>query len=139
MNQEDMDNCLKRSLLILACIVGVFVDSTAQIKYNYIVGPGNTTCDSLVLNQDDFSSKLEKIENARWRYSQSMHLNRPHGLRRADFYSCDVKTGYLVLLIDDQTSIYQNVPVDLWKEFTESPDPDRFIADKIKGTFDELK
>ncbi len=114
-------------------------DARAQIKYNYIVGPGKTTCDSLDLKGDDFSTVLEKLQNAKWRYSQSMHLHRPYGFRSADYYSCDVNTGYLVVLVDSTNYIYTRVPIDVWTKFTQSSDPDDFIDKDIKNKFDQIK
>lgn len=107
----------------------------AQVRHNYPVGPGKTTCDSLMVHDNDFEGNLEKITHATWRYTQSMHLNRPSGFRNAEFYSCDVQTGYLVILIDDKKYIYQKVPVSLWEEFTKTTDPDTFIRNKIVNKF----
>ena len=126
-----------RILIIIAIFTLVLKinPAEAQVKYNYLVGPGKTTCDSLVVHDNDFAGNLEKITHTTWRYTQSMHLNRPFGFRNADFYSCDVKAGYLVIQIDDKKYIYQKVPVSLWEEFTKTTDPDTFIKEKIENKF----
>ena len=113
--------------------------SNAQVKHNYLLGPQKTTCDSLDIQNGEPLKILQKIKDATWRYTQSIHLNRPYGFRHADFYSCDVQSGFLVIEIDDKNYIYEDVPVTLWEEFSKTIDPDGFIDDKIKGKFERLE
>ena len=136
-NNKDMSRILFIWMFLLLIQTGYPV--TAQVEHNYVVGPGKTTCDSLVILDNDFEGDLERITNTTWRYTQSMHLNRPYGFRSADFYSCDIKTGFLVLLIDKTKYIYQKVPVSLWEEFTKTNDPDTFIKDRIENKFTLLE
>ena len=124
-------------LLLIFLILPGFAG--AQVRHNYPVGPQKTTCDSLYLSDNDFTASLDRISHATWRYQQSIHLNRPYGFRRADYYSCDVKTGYLIVEIDTTKYIYMKVPVDLWEELTKSTDPDGFISTKIRDHFSQLK
>jgi hypothetical protein len=131
-----------KTLMMVAIFSLVLITITSaigQVKHNYIVGPGVTTCDSLGIMENDFNNYLEKIQAATWRYTQSMHMNRPYGFRKADFYSCDVITGFLVIEIDDDKYIYTAVPVSLWEEFTKTSDPDAFIKTNIEDKFEHLQ
>ena len=110
----------------------------AQVEHNYLVGPQKTTCDSLGKLPDDFSSAILKVENAGWRFQQNMKLNRPFGFRNAQYYSCNIQSGYLVILINKTRCIYKEVPLDLWNRLTESLDPDRFISANISNKFERL-
>lgn len=126
-----------RAIVILLLFFSM--SAAAQVRHNFPMGPQKTNCDTLVIRDNDFEASLQKIEGATWRYTQSMHLNRPFGFRSADFYSCDGQTGYLVIRVDEEKYIYMKVPVSVWEEFSKTSDPENFIKEKIDGNFSELK
>ena len=57
----------------------------------------------------------------------------------ARFYSCDGKSGYLVIKVDKKDIIYLEVPETKWKGLISSADINGFYDTEIKGYYDFIK
>ena len=106
--------------------------SGQEVEHNYLVGPQYTTCDSL---QDEFNNEEEAlflVENATYRSTSQFKINRAKGVRGAWYYSCDNKTGFLILLIDNNKHLFQYVSNKIWEQLTQTTDYKSFIMNNLK-------
>ncbi len=118
-----------------ACLLFLlpFMSHGQEVEHNFLVGPQITTCDSL---PEDFYNEDEAIylvENATFRSNAKFRINRSHGVKGGWYYSCDNKTGFLIILIDDQKHIFQFVPNETWDQLTKTTDFESFIINQLKS------
>ena len=116
---------------ILAIIIlGLSWRSYAQqVEHNYLVGPKNVTCDSLVLPSSDIAAVLIQLKEATYRYSKKFRLTRKIGLQGGEFYSCDGVKGYLIVRFDNQEVLYMNFSKVTWEFFTTSSNPEGYYLE----------
>jgi hypothetical protein len=108
-----------------------FLNGYPQVEHNYLIGPQYTTCDSLPESFSSIEEEISRIQQAKFRFTQQIKRQRPVGVRKAHFFSCNNQTGFLILLRDDSTCLVRNVRIDDWNELIRQTDPDQFIIKNI--------
>lgn len=109
------------------------VSALGQVEHNFRMDPQKTDCHLLPDSLLKMDSARFLIENATYRLKESITISRYYEPNSADYYSCDGKTGYLIVQESaDHFKIFSKIPVDLWEAFTSTNDPIGFYKDKIK-------
>ena len=103
-----------------------------DVEHNYLVGPQNTTCDSLPTSFYYEEEAIYLVEQASYRSTEQFKINRDYGVRGGWFYSCDNATGYLIILIDDHKHLFKMVPKEKWKQLTQTTDFESFIVNQLR-------
>jgi hypothetical protein len=109
--------------------------SAQEVEHNYPVGPQNTSCDSLNLVGLSGEKMIQFIEMSSFRFDQQFKISRISGIQAGHFYSCDGKTGYLILTIDKKKKLLVDLPKTIWDEFIQSSDLDGFYEKHISGHY----
>lgn len=104
-----------------------------EIEHNYLVGPQNTTCDSLPATFTDLEEAIALIENATFRSSEKFTLNRKFGVRGGWYYSCDNEKGYLIILRDNYKLLFHDVPKSTWDAFISTTDFESFMDENLRS------
>jgi hypothetical protein len=117
----------------------VSITAKAQVEHNYLVGPQNTSCDSLMLNSLTKEEAVKAIENTVFRFDQKFRISRTSGVRAGHFYSCDGMMGYLILTVNQKKIIYLEVPKTVWDEFISNPDLDGYYTGNIQNNYQVLE
>jgi len=110
-----------------------------EVEHNYPVGPQSTNCDSLDIQYLSFDQKLKAIEESVFRFNQNFKISRTSGVRAGHYYSCDGKTGLLILTVGKEKVIYEQIPRILWEKFIETTDLDGFFESNIKEKFPVIR
>ena len=116
-------------LLLLVCC------AKAQVEHNYLVGPQNTDCDSLDLSKANEAEAMDLIRKTKFRFDQHFDIRRNTGLQAGHFFSCDNKTGYLIIKSDGQNHLFVQVPMEIWEMMTSGGDPEGIFQEKIKSKY----
>ena len=124
-----------RLLLIFLFLFITNLYGYAQEKYNFKVAPQKVTCDSLQIKGKTLEESLKLITTATFRSDQQFKLSRPTGLHQADYYSCDGKTGFLVVTIDDRSEICDAVPKSIWDAFWTTSDLESFYQEEVREKY----
>ena len=56
-------------------------------------------------------------------------------LKKANFYSCDGKQGYLILKTSKMNYIFKSVPINVWSNFKEASSFGKFYNKNIRGKY----
>ncbi len=99
---------------------------------NMPVEPQNTDCHKLPETFQDLVEAIRLIKASRFGYQQDFKTTRRSGLMEASYYSCDFKSGYLIVRFDGQDHLYTQIPVEMWEQFRQTADIDGFYLNKIK-------
>jgi len=106
-----------------------------QVKHDYQIAPGVATCDSLNISGMNVLESILTIEKATFRFKQQFKISRVEGIRSARFYSCNIATGYLILIISKNEYIYFEVPKAKWDELISSSDINKYFIEEIKEMY----
>lgn len=112
--------------------------SGQEVEHNYPVGPSNTNCDSLRLEGLSSDEALEKITGTSFRFHQKFNYSRLSGVQAGQYFSCDGKSGFLLITVERKKSLYSQVPREIWNNLISSGDPDSFYQEKIMSVFPDL-
>ena len=113
-------------------IVALFIFRSGFTQERNFEVSSPSSCDNLPSYFENADAALSQIETVKFNTTESFRINRKRGLTSGQFYSCDNKTGFLVLEIDGQKVIYRSVEKTLWNELTSTNDPEGFIYQRIK-------
>lgn len=92
-------------------------------------------CDSLNKNFVSYEVALETIQSTTFRFSEKLNTSKSSWIKGAEFYSCDGKQGYFLLLTTKTTYIHKDVPKTLWNDLKKTESFGRFYKSKIKGRY----
>ena len=102
-----------------------------EVEHNYPVGPQTTNCDSLDLSKVASENHIVTIKSTTFRFDQTFKLTRRTGLKGGSFYSCDNKTGYLIIKYNEEEQLFADVEKEQWQELITSRDPEGYYLEKI--------
>ncbi len=75
------------------------------------------------------------IHNSSFTYVDKLNTSNSSWIRGARFYSCDNKTGFLIIVTDKQEYAHQNVPVEIWNRFKSASSFGSFYNQNIKNRY----
>lgn len=121
-------------------IIALFVTSLSSFaqEKNFVI-KNESDCSSLTENFNSKQEALNEIESKQFRDKQSFRINRKNGVKSGNFYSCDNSTGFLKLMIDDDTLLFVEVTKEIWEQLTQSNDPDYFVQTELMPQFWQIE
>jgi len=112
-------------LLILICFLSIAcVSSPPQ------------DCNLLNLNVSSYSEATALIKQAQFKVKEQQNMRSSGWIKRAEYYSCNGETGYLILHLDKgQNYLHQNLPLSVWKAFVNASSYGSFYTKRIRGNY----
>jgi hypothetical protein len=101
-----------------------------DVEHNYLVGPQFTDCDSLKFDGLTTEKVIEHIRTAEFRYQQNFKLTRRMGFKGAEYFSCDLTTGLLIIHQDGEKLLFSSVSKADWEILSSSSDPEGYYLQK---------
>src|SRR5687767_522795 len=105
-------------LLFLICIA---TDSFSQ------------DCSKLPSTFSSYSQATQMVRKAIFKVEESVNTSKSSWIRGAEYYSCDGRTGYFILITDKQPYIYQDMPIEIWEGFKNAESFGSYYNAEIKG------
>jgi len=124
--------------LIAILLFFSIIPSTVGQEKNFEM-KSSLSCEELNPSFESLTEALDQITQSEYRFTESFTIRRKKGLKAGDYYSCDNKTGYIVLQINERQIIYFEVPKSEWKGLTQSNDPDNYIQTLIKPNYSSIE
>jgi hypothetical protein len=75
------------------------------------------------------------IQKSSFAYSDKLNTSKSSWIRGASFYSCDNKTGFLIIATDKQEYTHQNLPIEIWNSFKSANSFGQFYNQNIKNRY----
>jgi len=113
---------MKGTIIILALII-LSSFSVISKKWN---------CNTMPEQFDSQEQIQYVLNNTDFEYSDKFETLSVRGIKRSSFYSCDKKTGYLVVEFHNRYMVYKNVDMKTWEEFRFSNSMESYFENKIK-------
>ena len=103
--------------------------------HNREVEPQNIDCNNFSEEYSDIRQAIKSFAGTTFSFTQQFKTGKSSGVMTGKFYSCNNDLGYLALKIDGKYKIYKEIPVELWNDFSESNDLDKFYHENIRGRY----
>ncbi|WP_353477494.1 KTSC domain-containing protein [Arenibacter sp. M-2] len=96
---------------------------------------GGQGCDKLDKTFDTYESTLDIIKSANFQFTDDCNTSKSSWICDAEYFSCNGKTGFLVIETNSQTYIHNEVPIKIWSEFKKAESFGKFYNRNLKGRF----
>ncbi len=74
-------------------------------------------CSQLPKQFTSHSQAVSLIRKATFKIKESANTTKSSWIRGAEYFSCDGKTGYFILVTDSKSYIHKDMTIEVWKEF----------------------
>jgi hypothetical protein len=91
------------------------------------------SCDNLPVTYKSYTEALKLVRGAKFKFSDSYNTSKSSFITSAHYYSCDNKSGFLIIGFQGKPYIYRNVPKVVWNEFKAADSFGNFFNAKIKS------
>jgi hypothetical protein len=110
-----------------------------KLKYIFILflslSCKSQNCETLNENFSSYEVALKSIKATNFNVSEKLNTSKSIWIKGAEYYSCDEKQGYLLILTAKKTYIHSNVPIETWYDFKKAESFGRFYNSRIKGRY----
>lgn len=92
-------------------------------------------CNKLSNGFNNFEQATKVISNTTFAFTDNADVSDSSWITSAKYYSCDNKTGFLVLKTSKKTYIHQNVPKTVWQNFIKAKSKGSFYSKNIREKY----
>lgn len=112
---------VKVCVLLLVLCIGVSFISFAQ-----------RNCNDLPKKFKNYGNALQQVRNTKFVYSDKMNTSKSSFITGASYYSCDGKSGYMIVRLNNKDYIHQGLPKHIWLSFKRAESLGRFYSSNIR-------
>jgi hypothetical protein len=95
----------------------------------------NIDCSRLPEHYSTFKEAVDVIESASFKIKEEISTSKSTWIREASYYSCDGRTGFLIVKTDNQKYISANVQLEIWEGFKNADSFGGYYNQYIKGRY----
>ena len=96
-------NMKKIKLLLIVGILGLSFNSC-----------NSQECESIPNKFDSYQIASKLINSSEFNLSEECNTSKSSWIKKAEFYSCDLNVGFLLIKTSKKTYIHSNVPLKIW-------------------------
>jgi len=100
----------------------------------FIISCSSKNCDEIPSKFNSYEQAINEIQNSSFEFQESTSKSSSW-INDAIYYSCDMKTGFLIIETSKQEYIHKDVPIKVWKEFNNSSSLGKYYNQNIKHKF----
>jgi hypothetical protein len=78
-------------------------------------------CTDFPTNFSSYNVIKETIEQTSFPFYDSVDTSKSTWIKKAEFYSCNNVTGFLILSTKNKEYIFKDVPIEIWYNFKKAP------------------
>src|SRR5680860_1106637 len=78
---------------------------------------GGQDCNLIDNSFESYQNALQTIESSDFKFSDDCNTSKSSWIHDAEYYSCDVNTGFLIVKTKTNNYVHKNVPIKIWNEF----------------------
>ncbi|MDC6407142.1 MULTISPECIES: KTSC domain-containing protein [Maribacter] len=96
---------------------------------------GGKDCSLIDGSFENYKNALQVIKSSDFEFSDNCNTSKSSWIYDAEYYSCDGKTGYLIIETKSKNYIHSGVPIGMWNEFKKADSFGKYYNRNIKGRF----
>ncbi|MEO8255176.1 MAG: KTSC domain-containing protein [Flavobacterium sp.] len=94
-----------------------------------------SNCKDLPNNFESYNQVKETIKETNFEFEDQVNTSRSSWITSAKYFSCDSKTGFLVIGTESEDYIYGGVSIEIWNEFKNSESLGSYYNSTIKHRY----
>ncbi|MCF8324022.1 MAG: KTSC domain-containing protein [Leadbetterella sp.] len=96
---------------------------------------GQTGCTGLTTAFKSYDQAVSTVRNFGFSFKDRANTAKSSWIRGASYYSCDKRSGFLLISTDNETYIHANVPISMWYQFKSANSFGSYYSSNIRGRF----
>jgi KTSC domain len=92
-------------------------------------------CENLSANFESYAVAKVELKKHKFKLQESLNSEQSSWIKSVEYLSCNGKTGFLILETDKQEYVHQDVPIEIWKEFSKVSSVGNFYNLRIKRKY----
>jgi hypothetical protein len=92
-------------------------------------------CDKLNDGFATYQDAIYKVRSSKFKIRELASTPSSSWIKRIEYYSCDGKNGYLIIVTNGKEYIHSFVPLIVWKNFKSAKSVGSFYNANIKGRY----
>lgn len=97
-----------------------------------ITGFAQTNCVKLPSAYKSYSQAINSVKRANFKITETASTSKSSWVKSATYYSCDGKTGYLIIMLKTKEYIHSNLPYSIWKGFKNANSKGKYYDNNIR-------
>lgn len=93
---------------------------------------GQRNCNDLPNKFKSYANALQQVRNTKFVYSDKLNTSGSSFITGANYYSCDGKSGYLIIGLNNKDYIHQGLPKQIWLSFKKAESLGSFYSKNIR-------
>ena len=94
-----------------------------------------SNCKDLPKNFESYDQAKELVRKTNFEFENQVNISRSSWITSAKYFSCDSKTGFLIIGTENEDYIYNGVPIEIWNEFKSLESLGSYYNSKIKHRY----
>jgi hypothetical protein len=91
-------------------------------------------CEEIPQEFYSYEQAINEIQNSSFQFHGTSSKSSSW-ITNANYYSCDLKTGFLIIETSNKDYVHHDVPIVIWKEFNNSSSLGKYYNQNIKGRY----
>ncbi len=92
-------------------------------------------CNELPNSFSNYEQAREMVLTSNYQITEVADVSDSPWITSVEYLSCDGLNGFFVIKIGYKTYIHQNMPIEVWENFTEVESKGSFYSKKIRGRY----
>lgn len=92
-------------------------------------------CKNIPTSFSSYEQAIRLVKSSAFKVKETVDTSRSSWIRGATYYSCDSRTGFLIIKTDDREYIHQAVPIEVWRGFKNAQSFGSYYSNNIKGNY----
>lgn len=99
-----------------------------------IISCNSKNCDEIPSKFNSYEQAINEIQSSSFEFQEAISKSSSW-INDANYYSCDMKIGFLIIETSRQKYIHKDVPIKVWEEFNKSSSLGKYYNQNIKNRF----
>jgi len=92
-------------------------------------------CKSVPDTFSSYNEVLSTINKTSFKIKDDVNTSKSSWIKKANYYSCNEVTGFMIIKTKKQNYIFENVPITIWNDFKKSSSFGKFYNKKIRNKY----
>jgi len=92
-------------------------------------------CQTMQTAFSSYDEAKQIIRRTEFKFTDQLGTGKSSWIQDAYYYSCDERIGYFLLVTQKKDYIFQDMPLEVWHEFINTPSHGSYFISNIKGRY----
>lgn len=95
----------------------------------------SSECSTLPEQFISYEDAIQKVKLSEFKFKEILNTSRSSWIKGANYYSCDGKTGFMIMRTSSEEYIHQNLPIAIWANLKNAVSFGKYYNYNIRGRY----